>query len=241
MVRRARFCWEVSITAAGREILQFEGEWHQRIRNGVVPSGPDTRGCIDQILQFQDASPGPVITLMGNHEDWLLRTYRDHTRHSWIVGMEGLETIRSYSQQAETLLRAELERAGIELFTDRVRIPYEIFFGEMPARHINFLQNLKTYWRTPDALCVHGGIDPRGADPEEQDRESLLWGTDEFPAQYCGRDVIVYGHWSNTVVNDSRWPAPCILGRTIGIDTILYGVLTAIRLPERRIIQSRRY
>lgn len=206
-----------------------------------IDRGPDAKNCIDQILQFQDAAPGTVITLMGNHEDWLLRTYRDYTRHSWVLGMEAFETIRSYSQQAERLLRVELERTGPSLVTDRVRIPYEIFFNQVPARHLSFLQNLKPYWRTPDAVCVHGGIDPRGADPEGQDREDLLWGTDAFPAQYRGRDLIVYGHWSNAIINQSGWPEPNVFGRTIGIDTIAHGVLTAIRLPERRAFQSRRH
>ena len=30
-------------------------------------------------------------------------------------------------------------------------------------------------------------------------------------------------------------------GTTIGIDSILHGVLTAIRLPEQRVFQSARY
>ena len=206
-----------------------------------IDRGPDARTCIDQILQFRDAAPGTVVTLMGNHEDWLLRTYRDYTRHSWVLGMEAFETIRSYSLQAERLLRLELERAGLSLVSGRVLIPYDIFFNEVPARHLGFLQNLKPYWRTPDAVCVHGGIDPRGAAPEEQDTETLLWGTDSFPAQYHGTDLIVYGHWNNAIINRSDWPEPNVSGRTIGIDTISHGVLTAIRLPEGQVFQSRRY
>jgi hypothetical protein len=32
-----------------------------------------------------------------------------------------------------------------------------------------------------------------------------------------------------------------VQGRTIGIDTISHGVLTAIRLPDERVYQSGRY
>jgi serine/threonine protein phosphatase 1 len=206
-----------------------------------IDRGPDTKACIDQILQFRNSAPGPVIALMGNHEDWLLRTYRDFTRHSWVLGMEAFETIRSYSQEAERLLRVELERAGLSLVTDRVRIPYEIFFNKMPDRHLDFLRNLKTCWRTPDAFCSHGGVDPCKASPETQDTEDLLWGTDAFPVRYQGKDLIVYGHWGNAILDQSGWPAPNVSGRTIGIDTISHGVLTAIRLPDERIFQSRRY
>jgi len=206
-----------------------------------IDRGPDTKACIDQILQFRQTAPGMVVTLAGNHEDWLLRTYRDYERHSWVLGMEAFETIRSYSTQAERLLRAELEQAGLSLVTGRVRIPYEIFFDEVPASHLSFFKNLRSCWKTSDAFCVHGGIDPSKADPAEQETEDLLWGTDDFPSQYHGKDLVVYGHWDNAITNQSGWPEPNMFGRTLGIDTISHGVLTAIRLPEKRVLQSRRY
>jgi hypothetical protein len=68
------------------------------------------------------------------------------------------------------------------------------------------------------------------------------WGTRGFPDKYEGAETVVYGHWNNAVLNgDNGWPAPRIVGRTIGIDTISHGVLTAIRLPEQQVFQSARY
>lgn len=206
-----------------------------------IDRGSDTRDCIDQILRFRETAPSAVITLMGNHEDWFLRTCRDYTRHSWILGMEAFETIRSYSPDAGDRLRRELDRAGMDLVTGRVYIPYDIFFNHVPNSHMDFFQDLRLYCRTPDAICVHAGIDPHRDDVEEQDREILLWGTDAFPARYRGGELIVYGHWNNSVINLDGWPVPNVFGRTIGIDTIARGVLTAIRLPDRRIFQSRRH
>jgi glyoxylase-like metal-dependent hydrolase (beta-lactamase superfamily II) len=29
-----------------------------------------------------------VLCLRGNHEDWLLRTQQDYSRHSWLLGIE---------------------------------------------------------------------------------------------------------------------------------------------------------
>jgi len=205
-----------------------------------IDRGPDVKGCLDQIIGYGEATSAAVVTLMGNHEDWLLRTYRDFTRHSWLLGMEAFETIRSYSLKAERSLRRELDRAGLSLITDRVRIPYDLFFELVPASHIHFLENLKLFCRTPDAVCVHGGIDPKKGAVEEQDRETLLWGHEDFPAEYRGGDVIVYGHSNNPVIDGTGWPGPNELNRTIGIDTISFGVLTAIRLPDRRVFQSSR-
>src|SRR5688572_4757575 len=63
-----------------------------------IDRGPDTKGCIDAILEFQQEA-GEVVCLRGNHEDWLLRTLRDFRRHSWLMGMEAFDTIRSYSPE----------------------------------------------------------------------------------------------------------------------------------------------
>ena len=52
--------------------------------------------------------------------------------------------------------------------------------------------------------------------------------------------MIIYGHWSNAVLENS-WPKPLIVGNTIGIDTITHGVLTGIWMPDRRVIQSDRH
>jgi serine/threonine protein phosphatase 1 len=217
----------------GADTVVFLGDYIDR--------GSDTRDCIDQILRFQESAPSAVITLMGNHEDWLLRTCRDYTRHSWILGMEAFETIRSYSPDAEEHLRRELEGAGMDLVTGRVHIPYDVFMNHVPHRHMSFFQDLRLYCRTPDAICVHGGIDPLGGELEEQDRESLLWGTDAFPAHYHGSNLIVYGHWNSPALDQAGWPQPAVSGCTIGIDTISHGVLTAIRLPDRRVFQSQRH
>jgi len=44
-----------------------------------IDRGANSRRCIDRILEFRAASPAEVVTLMGNHEDWLLKTLRDFT------------------------------------------------------------------------------------------------------------------------------------------------------------------
>src|SRR6266568_4134167 len=75
-----------------RDVLVFLGDYIDR--------GPDTRGCLDRMVRLRDEVPCPLVTLLGNHEDWMLKTMRDSTRHSWILGMEAFETIASYSVEA---------------------------------------------------------------------------------------------------------------------------------------------
>ena len=70
------------------DVVVFLGDYIDR--------GHDSRGCIDAILAFRRESPAGVTCLRGNHEDWLLRTQQDYACHSWLLGMEGLDTVRSY-------------------------------------------------------------------------------------------------------------------------------------------------
>lgn len=206
-----------------------------------IDRGPDSKDCIESIISFQNNARGRVITLLGNHEQWLVRTYEDHTSHSWLLGMEAFETIRSYSPYAEERLRKEAEREGLRLVMERVSLPYEIFFETVPKEHIRFLKNLRIFCRTPDAVCVHGGLSPEGGCVEEQLCDDLIWGTDDFPERYEGRDLVLYGHTGNPVMDDNGSPHPRIVGRTYGIDTISKGVLTALKLPENIILQSDRF
>jgi serine/threonine protein phosphatase 1 len=215
------------------DTLVFMGDYIDR--------GPNSKGCLDQIIRLEAEAPFRVVALIGNHEDWMLRTLRDYTSHSWVLGMEAFETIASYSAQAAEALRVELENAGMRLITEKVEIPYEIFFDLLPSHHIEFLQNLVIYHRTPDALCVHGGLDPLVGPMEQQESESIIWGTDRFPAEYRGDEVIVYGHWGDAVMDPQGWPRPNRRDKSIGIDTIGTGVLTALKLPEYAVYQSRMF
>jgi serine/threonine protein phosphatase 1 len=206
-----------------------------------IDRGPDTRGCVDAILEFQREASAEVVCLMGNHEDWLLRTLHDHGRHSWLLGMEAFDTIRSYSVDAERRLREAASKAGGELYQGQCTLPYEAFFECVPEDHIRFLEGLRPYHQTTDCVCTHAGLDTRVARLQEQTNRTLIWGTATFPDDYQGIEIVVYGHLNNAALNADGWPAPAVLGRTIGVDTIAHGVLTAIRLPDRRVFQSARY
>lgn len=216
-----------------RDVLVFLGDYIDR--------GPDSRGCLESIVRLKEEAECTVVTLLGNHEDWMLKTLSDPTCHSWILGMEAFETIASYSVDAAFSLRQELERAGMRLITERVRINYEVFFDLVPRRHLDFLKGLTLYHRTPDVVCVHGGLNLKGSPLHLQDRETLIWGPDGFPDGYHGQETVVYGHRDNSVTDENGWPSPRITANhAFGIDTISHGVLTAMSFPDGRVIQSAR-
>lgn len=205
-----------------------------------IDRGPDSKGCVDAILKFRSDVAADVVPLMGNHEDWFLRTFHDHRRHSWLLGMEAFDTIRSYSVEAEQILRDAKARDAAAVYLEQVPLPYDVFFDQVPDRHLEFFRDLRFYHRTPDCVCTHGGLDPQVSELRKQSPQDLIWGAGTFPDGYSGADIVVYGHRNNATLDDDGWPSPTIVGQTIGIDTISHGVLTAIRLPDRRLFQSAR-
>ena len=217
----------------GADTIVFLGDY--------IDKGPDSKQCVETILQFRLEVPATVVCLCGNHEDWLLRTMRDYQRHSWLLGMEALDTIRSYSSEAAQVLLNAISEAGLRLYTESDALPYDAFFDVMPESHLRFFESLQTYYESPECICVHAGLSPQVARIEEQSRHSLMLGDRSFPALYQGPKTVVYGHWRNPVIDGNGWPMPRIIGRTIGIDTIAQGVLTALRLPGQQVFQSARH
>src|SRR6476660_5330 len=91
-----------------------------------IDRGPDTKGCVDAILEFQHHVSARVVCLRGNHEEWFLRTLRDDRRHAWLLGMEAFDTIRSYSAEAAQALRAAMSEAGLSLYGSQCALPYSL-------------------------------------------------------------------------------------------------------------------
>ena len=216
-----------------RNTIVFLGDYIDR--------GPHTRSCVDSIIGFRRRVEADVVCLMGNHEDWLLRTLRDHRRHSWLLGMDAFATIESYSAEAAQTLRLAASTAGPALYVGDCALPYDAFFDSVPREHIRFFEELRLSHQTADCVCTHGGLDPGVASIQQQTRHALIWGAGNFPDGYQGTEIVVYGHRNNATLNAEGWPLPTTVGRTIGIDTISHGVLTAIRLPDHQVFQSARY
>ena len=213
-----------------KDTLVFLGDYIDR--------GPDSRGCIDRIIRLRAEARFRVVTLLGNHEQWMLRSFNDATKHSWLIGMGALETIRNYSEEAAHEIAKALDEYGARLFNMRMVLPYHLLFESMPREHLAFLQQLEPYYGEPGVVCVHGGFDLAGiVDP--LDVNTCVWGPSGFPEEYSGTDAVIYGHHNNAIVGPGGSVHPCIAAnKTYGIDTISHGVLTALRFPDGMIFQS---
>lgn len=203
-----------------------------------IDRGPDSKACIDQIIEFAGQVTAPVVTLLGNHEQWLLRTRDDYTNHSWLLGMEGLTTVASYSPGAAKELRDQTRAAGVELYTDKVALPYDLFFDAMPPSHHRFVDALQRFHRTSDAFCSHGGCNPAAGPLDSQSEKDLVWGCRAFLESFAGPDFVVYGHWANAEPGEPGSWSPARQAFSLGIDTSAHGIVTAVRLPGQEVFQA---
>lgn len=205
-----------------------------------IDRGPDTRACIDAILEFTATVTARVVCLRGNHEDWFLRTMHDYADHAWLFSMEADATISSYSPSAASAIRAAARAVRGAVDTGQCALPYGLFFDHLPPAHRQFFAALAPYHETPEGLCAHAGVDPAAAGLDDQET-AFVWGARGFPRDYTGARAVIYGHMNNAYLDADDWPHPCVIGRTYGLDTIAHGVLTAIRLPGPYVLQSARY
>ncbi len=207
-----------------------------------IDNGPDVAGCIDRIVGLRANAPYRVVPLVGNHEQWMLRSRSDHTWHSWLLGMAGLRTVASYSPAAAEILQGEIQDAAATLYLDAVPLSYDKFFDALPKDHLEFFDSLQVYYQSSDVLCVHGGCAGNDDPIDDLPSDTLIWGPRGFPGEYDSTQVVVYGHHNDANLDDQGWPRPQVTrDLAFGIDTILHGVLTAMRFPDRAVFQSGRF
>lgn len=97
----------------------------------VIDRGPDTRGCIDRLLELERECR--VVHLMGNHEEMLLDV---------LGGGEWMRTWHSFG--------------GAEMLAS-----YGGGLSQIPLQHLDFIRAGKDYFETDTEIFVHGYLRPQ--------------------------------------------------------------------------------
>lgn len=160
-----------------------------------------------ELVQAEQAKG--AIALKGNHEDLCIRAHKNDPSYadSWILN-GGVETLRSFGVLAK-------EHVAI------------------PKPTLDWMEALPLFYETDEFFFVHAGAYPGSAlEASKKNEEVCLWIRDKFiDSDWDWGKVVVFGHTPNR--------DPILQKNKIGIDTGVFftGVLTAVLLPDREIIQ----
>ncbi|MEO3869053.1 polynucleotide kinase-phosphatase [Nonomuraea sp. B12E4] len=199
--------------------LGWEGIRHPAGRTAVfvgdlVDRGPDTPGVLSLVMDMVEA--GTAICVMGNHEQKLVRALNGRK-------VRVAHGLRESLDQLATRPPEFVDRA--RAFMDGLRSHYRLDGGRLVVAHAGLKE------------AYHGRASGRV-------RAFALYGdttgeTDEYGLpvrypwadEYRGRAMVVYGH---TPTVRPEW-----VNNTICLDTgcVFGGHLTALRYPERQIVQ----
>jgi len=132
-----------------------------------VDRGPDSRGVVDWLLNWQKEHM--LIALRGNHELLMLQALQDRFALRRWLEVGGTATMESYQRAA----------IGGEL---------------VPLEHRGFLEKSVPWWETESHIFVHASVDP-ALPMDKQSEVSLYWTRVDFTAaaHVSGKQVIC-GH-----------------------------------------------
>ena len=190
-----------------RSIILFVGDYIDR--------GPDSRGVVDEILALRGEGASQVVTLAGNHDQYLLEFFKDPSLGiSWMDYGAG-PTFTSYG------VRPPPVRTDVEAW----KVTAGEMAAAMPPEHMRFFEEAILAASFGDFLFVHAGVRPN-VDLSKQDPKDLTTIRRPFlKAKHPlpGR-VVVFGH--------TPFEHPVAADGKIAVDTGAYatGVLSAVRI-----------
>ncbi|EGD57140.1 serine/threonine protein phosphatase [Gordonia neofelifaecis NRRL B-59395] len=168
-----------------------------------IDRGPDSLGVLTLVKELDQAQPGQIIALRGNHEQWFLDWIdADDTDPTWLLADAGFTTTRSFlPPEVIGDLVAELTdaigRGGIDAgLAGEVNAAVK---KEVTSRHrdlIAWLRRRPLYYETDTHVCVHAGVDEE-AGPHWKTMTPDEVFTDKYPPSLGAHTVgktIVAGH-----------------------------------------------
>lgn len=181
-----------------------------------IDRGPGSKEVIETLIELHRCHT--CFFLMGNHELMYLDYLDTRDPVSWFYN-GGQATLFSYGSDD-----------GLDL----------------PEEHVDFMRNCRPFLETENYFFAHGGLDP-----ELSVADNLKY---YKPEEFCWQRVHMRTsflesrsyRWEKTLVcAHTPVPKPVMLDRLIAIDTgcvynenPLLGKLTAVLLPERKIMQT---
>ncbi|EEX11423.1 metallophosphoesterase [Ruegeria lacuscaerulensis ITI-1157] len=190
-----------------------------------IDRGEHSAQVLHHLRHLTSSGTRPVVCLLGNHEEMLLRFLDDPERtHRLWMRNGGIQTLLSFGLDGIEPDMAPDQAIGLAA---RLR-------HAMGAQLLDWLRDRPLSWSNGNVAVVHAAFDPE-RDRTDQPREVCLWGHPNFLKKPRRDGVwVVHGH---TIVS-----TPSIRHRVVSIDTGAFasGRLTAadIRAGEIRFLST---
>lgn len=144
-----------------------------------VDRGPSSKEVIDYIIYLQKEQYN-IRTLMGNHEDFLLKAYEEELNLKSILGLKKKNRKKEewfFHGGKDTMKSFKLNN-----------------LRDFPVDYLEWMRNLEYYIELENFYLVHAGFNFRIENPFE-DKSSMLWIREyEIDAEKVGNKRIVHGH-----------------------------------------------
>ncbi|NVO18996.1 MAG: serine/threonine protein phosphatase [Bacteroidetes bacterium] len=161
------------------DMIQLEKRDKLFILGDIIDRGPDSKGVIDYIMQLESQHYN-VLTLRGNHEDFMLKVIEAEKNNKFWKGFRGAGKLRKewFRFGGEATLKSFGEKK----------------ISNIPDIYVNWLKALPFYSQYGKFLIVHAGFNFKN-DNIFEDENAMLWTRDYEidPDKLAGRRII-HGH-----------------------------------------------
>ncbi|MCD4731214.1 MAG: serine/threonine protein phosphatase [Bacteroidales bacterium] len=162
---------EDMIKPSKHDWLYFLGDYIDR--------GPGSKEVIDYLmhLQYEDYN---IRLLMGNHEDYLVKSYEEEINLKSLFGLK-----YKNRKKKEWLFHGGKETMESFKLDD---------LKDFPPKYVEWMKNLEYYIELENFILVHAGFNFNSENPF-QDKESMLWVRDfEIDSNIVKNKKIIHGH-----------------------------------------------
>jgi len=144
-----------------------------------IDRGPSSKEVVDYVMFLQKEEYN-IRTLLGNHEDYLIKSYEDELNLKSIMGIK-----QTNKKKKEWLFHGgkdTMKSFGISDLKD------------FPKEYLEWMKSLEYYIELDNFYLVHAGFNFKLKDPFE-DKDSMLWIREyEIDKKKIGNKRIIHGH-----------------------------------------------
>jgi len=144
-----------------------------------IDRGPGSKEVIDYLmnLQYEDYN---IRTLMGNHEDYLIKSYEEEINLKSLFGLK-----YKNRKKKEWLFHGGKETMESFKLED---------LKDFPVKYLEWMKNLEYYIELENFILVHAGFNFNSEKPFE-DTNSMLWVREfDVDSNMAKNKKIIHGH-----------------------------------------------